>query len=199
MDPFRPAILPTGYERTLPPEVQLLVRARRRALVAGAAGQVLDLGGADAHQGLWTTVPAVTDSTVLDGADDVRLHALARDGVAFDTVFSVFQLASASDLDATLRRIASVLTEDGCILFIEPGRLTGTAGRLQRLVAPPVGLATGWRVDRDIPMSMRTAGLSVTDLERHRIPTIQWWVRVITEGRAHHALPLGTDLPADGA
>ena len=181
-------IIPTGYERTLPPELQLLVRARRRAVARRATGRVLDLGGADSHAALWDDRGGVDDAVVLDGIGDVRLPALARSGERFDTVLSVFQLASADDLPAALRRIASVLADDGRLRFLEPGRLVGVGGRLQSLVAPPVGLLTGWRVDRDIPQALRDAGLSVTDIERHRVPTLQWWLRLLNEGSAHHAL-----------
>lgn len=186
-----PGIIPSGYERTLPPEVQLVVRARRRALLRRASGRVLDLGGADLHHTIWADVPAVEDARVLDGADDADLLALARGNERFDTVVSVFQLTGAPDLEATLRRIRAVLDDDGRVLFLEPGRLVGLPGRLQRMVAPPVGLLTGWRVDRDIPMAMRASGLSVTDVTRHRVATIQWWLRVLVEGAAHHALPVG--------
>jgi len=179
-----PGIIPTGYERTLPPEAQLLVRARRRALVGRARGRVLDLGGADAHRAQWGT----GDAVVLDGAGDPRLADL--DG-PFDTVVSVFQLAAASDLAATLARIRVLLAEDGRLLFVEPGRLVRLGGRVQRLVAPPLGAVAGWRADRDIPGELRAAGLSVTDVERHRVPTLQPWLRQVVEGAAHHALAPG--------
>lgn len=187
--PTPSTLLPTGYERTLSPEVQLTVRARRRALVHGARGRVLDLGGADTHRTLWSGVPDVDEVTVLDGAADPRLSALAVEGGRFDTVVTVFQLVAAPDLDTTLGRVADVLDGAGQVLFLEPSRLVGLPGRLQRLVAPPLGRFTGWRPDRNVPMALRAAGLSVTDIERHRVPTVQWWSRVLVEGTAHHALP----------
>ncbi len=184
-------IIPTGYERTLPPEVQLVVRARRRALVRRGRGRVLDLGGADAHRTLWAGAGDVQSATVLDGAADPRLAGLARGPERFDTIVSVLQLAAAPDLDAVLARLRTVLADDGVLLFVEPSRLVGIAGRMQRLVAPPVGLLTGWRVDRDVPACLRSAQLSVTDVRRHRVATLQWWLREIVEGRAHHALAPG--------
>lgn len=177
-------LIPTGYERTLPPAVQVTIRARRRAMRSRARGRVLDLGGAESHRSLWEGV----DATVLDGADDPALESLARTDARYDTIFSVFQLASAGDLEAVLRRLERLLAEDGSVLFLEPGRRTGTSGRAQSLVAPAVGLVTGWRVDRDIPVALRRAGLSVVDLDRPRLPTVQWWLRTAVEGRAHHAL-----------
>ena len=180
-------LLPTGYERTLPPGVQSTVRTRRRALAGRARGRVLDLGGSDAHAGLWGP-SAVDGVSVLGGSGDPELVRLARGPERFDTVFSVFQLASAPDLAATLARIVSVLADDGTVLFLEPGRLPGLAGRTQRLLAPAMAVTTGWHVDRDVPASMRRAGLSITDLERHRTATTQWWLRTVIEGCAHRAL-----------
>lgn len=184
-------IIPTGYERTLPPEAQLLVRARRRALTRTAAGRVLDLGGADTHRSLWTDAPGIDEVTVLDGVADPRLDRLAADSERFDTVISVFQLASAPQLDRTLRAVRAVLADDGRLLFVEPAAQVGFAGRLQRLVATPLGGVTGWRPDRDLPMELRAAELSVIDILRHRVPTLQPWLRQVLEGVAHHRLAPG--------
>lgn len=164
------------------------MRARRRALAGQASGRVLDLGGADTHRGLWDRVPGVDEVTVLDGAGDARLPDLAVDGACVDTVFSVFQLAAAPDLDAALRAVRAVLADGGRILFLEPGSQVGVSGRLQRMVSPPLGGLTGWRADRDIPAELRLARLSVIDIRRHRVPTVQLWLRQVLEGVAHHAL-----------
>lgn len=167
------------------------MRSRRRALVRHGRGRVLDLGGADAHRSLWSSVPTVESVTVLEGASDPALSGLARGTERFDTIVSVFQLAAASELTTTLRRLRGVLAHDGELLFLEPARLVGVAGRVQRLVGPPLGLVAGWRPDRDVPMALRDAQLSVIDVRRHRVPTVQWWLRQVVEGRAHHALVPG--------
>lgn len=192
-------IIPTGYERTLPPEAQLLVRARRRALAGRGRGRLLDLGGADMHRTLWDGAAHVSEATVLDGSGDRRLGELAAAGERFDTVVSVFQLAASTDLDATLRAVRGVLADDGRVLFVEPGAQVGLPGRVQRLVAPSLGGLTGWRADRDIPMALRTAQLSVIDITRHRVPTLQLWLRQVLEGVAHHALAPGAGaVPVPG-
>jgi SAM-dependent methyltransferase len=175
------------------------VRARRRALVPQARGRLLDLGGAERHRSLWSGAADVSEATVLDGAGDVRLAELASSGERFDTVVSVFQLAAAADLRGTLEAIGRVLADDGRVLFLEPGAPVRLLGRVQRLVAPPLGGLTGWRADRDIPAELRAAGLSVTDILRHRVPTLQPWLRQVLEGVAHHALPPGAGMPTDPA
>lgn len=162
---------------------------------------MLDLGGADTHRNLWGGAHQVSEATVLDGVGDPRLGQLAAVGERFDTVISVFQLASAPDLDATLAAVRTVLAEDGRLLFVEPGSQVGLPGRVQRFVAPPLGGVTGWRADRDLPMELRAAGLSVIDIRRRRVATLQLWLRQVLDGVAHHALAPGAGAapPADPA
>lgn len=147
------------------------------------------------HHALWVGAPGVSEATVLDGAGDRRLGELADAGERFDTVVSVFQLAASADLPATLRSLRRVLADDGRILFLEPGAQVGLPGRLQRAVAPPLGGLTGWRADRDIPAELRRGELSVIDIRRHRVPTLQLWLRQVLEGVAHHALAPGGGAP----
>ena len=176
------------------------MRARRRALTRHGRGRLLDLGGADTHHNLWTGAAGVTEATVLGGVSDRRLGELACAGERFDTVVSVFQLAASAELTETLRSLRQVLAEDGRLLFLEPGAQVGLAGRVQRLVTPPLRGLTGWRPDRDIPAELRTAGLSVIDIRRHRFPTLQPWLRQVLEGVAHHALvPGGGAAPGPSA
>ena len=176
------------------------MRARRRALTRHGRGRLLDLGGADMHRTLWARADDVSDATVLDGVGDPRLTALADAGERFDTVVSVFQLAASADLGETLRSLRQVLADDGRVLFIEPGSQVGLPGRIQRLVTPPLHGLTGWRPDRDIPAELRISGLSVIDIRRHRVPTLQLWLRQVLEGVAHHALPPGDGrAPAEPA
>ena len=172
------------------------MRARRRALARRGQGRLLDLGGADSHRTLWDRAPDVSEATVLDGADDPRLASLGAAEERFDTVVSVFQLAATTHLDATLGAIRRLLADDGRLLFLEPGAQVGLPGRVQRLVAPPLGGLTGWRADRDIPAELRAARLSVIDIRRHRVPTLQLWLRQVLEGIAHHALAAAPGAPS---
>lgn len=166
--------------------MQLTVRAQRRILANQATGRVLDLGGAASHQSLWNRVPAVTAVETLDDQNHALLR-LAQSGARFDTVFSVFAFTTTPALRNLLHHVAKVLAPDGHVLFLEPARLTGTVGTAQRLVARPVRSTTGLRVDRDIPAELRACDLSVISLDRHRTPTMQWWLRSLVQGVAHHA------------
>lgn len=184
-----PIIAPTGYERRLPPGVQLTVHSRRRALAGRARGRVLDLGGAASHDAMWEAA-GVPDATRLGLAFEDELADLAESGERFDTVLSVFRLIAAADLAHTVSCVRRVLAADGQVLFLEPGRRSGTAGRAQRLAAPGFAVVTGWHLDRDVPSVLRRSRLSITDLQRHRTSTVQWWLRCLLEGTAHHALRL---------
>lgn len=181
-------LIPTGYERLLPPTVQMTVRSRRRALVHSVTGRVLDLGGAESHRSLWNGADA--EVTILDGVADPMLLSLVDRAETFDAIVSVLQLATAPDLPGTLSRLHRLLSPEGTVRFLETGRLVGAVGRAQRLAAPLVTMSTGIRVTRDIPAELRASGLSVTSVERHRTNTAQWWLRVLVEGTAHPALPL---------
>ncbi len=150
-------------------------------------GQVLDLGGAEAHRSLWTGDGA--DVTLLDGVDDPTLLSLVDRSERFDIIVSVMQLATVADLAGTLSRLSRLLNVEGRLLFLETCRLSGTAGRAQRVAAPMVTMSTGVRLIRDIPLELRMHGLSVTSLQRHRTTTTQWWFSRFVEGVAHHALP----------
>ena len=188
-------LVPTGYERRLSPSVQLTVRSRRRALAGRARGRVLDLGGAGSHVPLWSSL-GVEDVCVLGPSLDRELDDLVGTGDCFDTVLSVFRLVAVADLDRTVAQLKTLLADDGRLLFLEP-RGGGPAAGTARALRPGFPGAVVGYPGRDVPSTLRRAGLSVTDLERHRIPTLPWWRRHLVEGAAHHALAPGR--PAPGA
>lgn len=173
----------------LPPGVQLTVRARRRVLTHRGRGRVLDLGGADSHRSLWDR-PGISHVELVEGRVERRLAELVDAAARFDTVLSVFRLITTIDLDAALQQVGRLLDDDGIVLFLEPGARPGSARRTRRALSPGVTMATGWRVDRDIPAALRRAKLSITEIERHRPNTMHWWLRTLVEGSAHHALDL---------
>jgi SAM-dependent methyltransferase len=171
----RRTLITTGYERTMPPLVLAAVRPRRDALASRARGRVLDLGGSGEHASIaW---PDAVDEVVTDPDSTGR----------FDTVLSIFQLASAADLAAKIAQVRDQLAPDGRLLFLEPVRRPGLIGRLQHIASPTLRRAGGWRVDRDIPDALRD-GFTVLDLERFTMPTLLWYLRAAVQGAARPKL-----------
>jgi SAM-dependent methyltransferase len=197
---------PTGYERRLPPGALLTLRDRRRRLLAGVAGRVLDLGGCEAHipllaAGDATSIVVLTtpeeggargrrraeDAPGAVEVRDVTLEDLVAAGEHFDTVVSVLQLARQDDLDGALRAVRRLLTASGVLLFLEPTVERGFTGRVQHALGPATRLASGRRPDRDITGCARAAGLLVSDCERLTMPTL-WPFRAFAAGIARHPL-----------
>src|SRR3954470_8031410 len=130
---------PTGYERRLPPGALLVLRDRRRRLLAGARGRVLDLGGCEAHVALLTdadvsgmvvlTTPEeggarlrrrAAESPVPVEVRDQRLEELADTGERCDTGVSVLHLARRDDLEGGFHAVRRLLAPEGVLLFLEP-------------------------------------------------------------------------------
>ncbi len=179
------ATFPSGLLRALPPVARAVLREQRRRLLSRATGRVLDLGGGD-------------DQSLLGGADEIVLapsacaHAAASgearsgddDVGSFDAVVSVLHLATVADLPAELSAVCRLLGPDGRLLFLEPVRQPGFGGRLRSAASPFVRLASGWRVDRDLPLAIRSNHLTIVDIERITMPPIVWPVRAFVLGAA---------------
>jgi SAM-dependent methyltransferase len=177
------------YDRVTAPAERAGLADRRRRLLAGATGRVLEIGGGTglnlAHYpaGLETVVVLEPDAAMRERllekvpATDVAVEvheagieddSLPTDG--FDTVVSTLTLCTVPDIDAALATIARVLAPDGRLLFIEHVRARGLQGLAQRASAPVwTRVAAGCHPDRDILAAMRTNGFAVTDLDRFRI------------------------------
>ena len=177
------------YDRATAPAERAGLADRRRRLLAGATGRVLEIGGGTganlAHypEGLDTVTMLEPDSAMRDrllekvpsASVPVEVHeagiedeSLPTDG--FDTVVSTLTLCTVPDLDAALAAIKRVLAPGGQLLFIEHVRGTGLQALAQRATAPVwTRVAAGCHPDRDILAAMRTNGFAVTDLDRFRI------------------------------
>lgn len=174
------ATFPSGLLRALPPVARAVLREQRRRLLSRATGRVLDLGGGD-------------DQSLLGGADEIVLapsacaHAAASgeaDAGSFDAVVSVLHLATVADLPAELSAVCRLLAPEGRLLFLEPVRQPGFGERLRSAASPVVRLASGWRVDRDLPLAIRSNHLTIVDIERITMPPIVWPVRAFVLGAA---------------
>ncbi len=176
---------------------------RRRRLLAGAKGKLLDLG-AGTGANLPHYPPAVDEVVLLepDGAMRRRLQrrleaspvtatvnaasleeADLPDG-SFDTVVCTLVLCTVTDPEAALQRIRRLLAPGGVLLFLEHVRARGWRGHLQRAVTPAwQRVAGGCHLDRDVPAAIRASGLVVTDMERFRLPWVGRLVPAV-QGRA---------------
>ncbi len=181
MDPL-PAF-PSGVLRALPPVARAVLREQRRRLLRRAGGRVLDLGDG-------------TEPELLDRADEVvrarsAVSALlgeargASDPVGtYDTIVSVLHLATVEDLPAELNAVRQLLAPEGRLLFLEPVREPGFGERLRSAASPVVRLVSGWRVDRDLPLAIRSNHLTIVDIERINMPPIVWPIRTFVLGAA---------------
>jgi SAM-dependent methyltransferase len=177
------------YDRATAPAERAGLADRRRRLLAGATGRVLEIGGGTganlAHypDGLDTVVVLEPDGAmrqrllekVPSANVPVEVHEAAIEDSslpadAFDTVISTLTLCTVGDLDAALASIRRVLAPGGRVLFIEHVRAPGLQGLAQRASAPVwTRVAAGCHPDRDILAAMRANGFAVTDLDRFRI------------------------------
>ena len=144
----------------VPPEVFAALTDRAASLRGRATGRVLDL-----------------DTDPLDDAVGV-----------YDTIYAFLQAPHQSDLDRFYRQLHQLLAPGGLVYVLEPtirtgnlGRALGIGGRLARPI-------TGLHLDRDIPQSIRRAGLFVSDVYRFEVaavaapfrPFVEAWARLPT-------------------
>ena len=173
------ATFPSGLLRALPPVARAVLREQRRRLLSRATGRVLDLGGGDQSLlgGADEIVPAASACAHAAGSGDAEAGS-------FDTVVSVLHLATVADLPAELSAVCRLLGPEGRLLFLEPVRQPGFGERLRSAASPVVRLASGWRVDRDLPLAIRSNHLTIVDIERITMPPIVWPVRAFVLGAA---------------
>jgi ubiquinone/menaquinone biosynthesis C-methylase UbiE len=192
------------------------MRRRRRALLAGARGRILELG---AGTGLnLVHYPAGVGKLVLVEPEpamhrrlSARLRRSPREGIvvaagaealpfadrSFDTVVCTLVLCTVIAPDAALGEIRRVLAPEGQLLFIEHVRSDSpTLAALQdRLLRPWQRFACGCRCNRDTVEMMRAGGFEVTTDRAvwYAMPPI---VRPLITGRAVPAADAHTRQPA---
>ncbi|MGH9157426.1 MAG: class I SAM-dependent methyltransferase [Acidimicrobiales bacterium] len=205
------------YDAALAPAERAGLADRRRRLLAGARGRVLEIG---AGTGLnLAHYPAAVDHLDLvepDGAMRARLaRRLARwpsavpvvvhgaslaeaplAPASFDTVVSTLVLCTVPDLAAAIDHIATLLAPEGELLFLEHGRAPGARGRIQSLAGPLWRrLAAGCHLDRDIPVALREAGFVISDIERFRLARSGPLLSPAAQGVAWPRLPSTEPVP----
>ena len=164
----------------LPPRWPAVVRAelvRRHRLLLDrastvAAGPVLDLSLPEQRQQL---------REVMSSPDPTAAAAALG---SFGAVMSVAGLCRLADLGSALRVVASMLVPDGEVWLVEPGFAPGLAATLVASGGALLPPARGVHLARDVPATVRSVGLRITDVERFTMSTSLWPLRRFTELRA---------------
>jgi len=180
------------------------MRRRRRTLLAGACGRVVEIG---AGTGLNVAhYPDTVDELILMEPEPGMRRKLARRLVrhartaricdapaerlpmaddSVDTVVSTLVLCTVNDPESALREITRVLRPDGQLLFIEHVRARSRflAACQDKLVRPWRGFAGGCVCNRPTLHLMRTCGFTVEadDFVWRGMPAI---VHPLARGRA---------------
>lgn len=191
-DPARRRLFGRYYARVSPAMDTGGMLAYRQRLLAGLAGQVIEVGAGNGlnfahYPATVTRVLAVEPNPVLreiasqhaanapvpvEVCDGHAERLPAADGV-FDAAVASLVLCSVADQGAVLREIRRVLRPGGQLRFLEhvQARAPGLR-RLQRLADatlwPP--LAGGCHTGRDTVAAIEAAGFTVGEVEAFRFP-----------------------------
>jgi ubiquinone/menaquinone biosynthesis C-methylase UbiE len=176
------------YDRALAASEEAGLRERRRTVLAGASGRVLEIGaGTGLNVDLYPD--QVTDLVLTEPEEpmarrlraragdrarvvDAGAGALPFDDGAFDTVVSTLVLCTVPDLPAALREIRRVLHPDGRLLFLEHVRAENprTAKWQDRVTPLWRFMARGCHPNRDTAAALRAAGFTLETLEHDMVP-----------------------------
>jgi SAM-dependent methyltransferase len=171
------------YDRLLAPTERSWLGEQRHRLLAGASGEVLEIGGGTgvnlAHYGDVERLVVTEPEEPMRRRLEQRARSWARPVVvqdasaehlpfadsSFDTVVSTLVLCTVRDPSAALAEIGRVLRPGGRLLFIEHVRGEGRRGRVQQRITPLWRvLAGGCHPDRDTVAAIRRQGLEVSEL-----------------------------------
>ncbi|MCD6053162.1 MAG: Methylase involved in ubiquinone/menaquinone biosynthesis [Rubrobacteraceae bacterium] len=153
---------------------------RRRRLLAGARGAVLEIGGGTGHYRDVDRVtiaepdpfmrnkigPKLEDARVPVEVASAGAEALPFPDGSFDTVVSTLVLCTVPDQEAALDEVRRVLRPGGRLLFIEHVRATGSAARWQDRLEPLWRrLLGGCHPNRDTVAAIEDAGFEIETFE----------------------------------
>lgn len=182
------------YDRGVRRAEEAGLRERRRRLLAGLAGDVLEIG---AGTGLnLQHYPAGVRLVLLEPGPHMRRRLAARlaglpvrgeivagqaeelpfPDASFDAVVSTLVLCSVSDLDRALAEIRRVLRPGGRLALIEHVRGEGVLGALQDAIAPPSRAVSSCSPNRRTAQAVRAAGFELAE-ERFALARAPFWVR----------------------
>ena len=192
------------YDRQMTKVEKAGLRAYREGLLAGAAGQVLEIG-AGTGSNLRFYGPAVKSLTLTEpetpmlrrlerkagerapGATVLRAPAedLLFEDATFDVAVSTLVLCGVDDQPRELRELRRVLRSGGQLLFIEHVRSGDThLARSQDRMNGINRFMVGCDCNRPTLDSIREAGLSVTRVEHTTLPKVPKFVSPAIVGSA---------------
>ena len=192
------------YDRQMTKVEKAGLRAYREGLLAGAAGQVLEIG-AGTGSNLRFYGPAVKSLTLTEpetpmlrrlerkagerapGATVLRAPAedLPFEDATFDVAVSTLVLCGVDDQPRELRELRRVLRSGGQLLFIEHVRSGDThLARSQDRMNGINRFMVGCDCNRPTLDSIREAGLSVTRVEHTTLPKVPKFVSPAIVGSA---------------
>ena len=176
---------------------------RRRRLLAGAHGAVLEIGGGtganlphyrDVDRVIVTEPDSfmrkrlgqrLADARVPVKVSDAEAEALPfRDG-SFDTVVSTLVLCTVPDQEAALDEVRRVLRPGGRLLFIEHVRAEGSTARWQDRLERPWGwLFAGCHPNRETVATIEKAGFEMEGFESFLPPDPLSFLQPCVQGSA---------------
>lgn len=193
-----------GYDHVMSGAEQATLRAHRRALLAGASGRVLEIGGGTGANlpfyagvdALVVTEPeapmarrlerhaaehGVAAELVLAAAED-----LPFDDASFDVAVSTLVLCTVRDQPQALGELRRVLRPGGRLLFIEHVRSDepGLARWQDRLNGVQQFVGRGCNCNRPTLDGIGAAGFTITELERDEVRRAPPIVRPLVVGTA---------------
>ena len=172
------------YERMGASMERRWMGGRRRRLLAGARGAVLEIGGGTgANLAHYRDIDRVTiaepdpfmrnrigpkleEARVPDEVSAAGAEALPYPDGSFDTVVSTLVLCTVPDQEAALDEVRRVLRPGGRLLFIEHVRAAGSAARWQDRLEPLWRrLLGGCHPNRDTVTAIEEAGFEIETFE----------------------------------
>lgn len=198
-------IFAAGYDRFMSGTERAGLHERRGALLAGATGDVLEIGAgtganADFYRDDWASLTLIEPSGPMAKRLRTKLAAkgqspkvieagaerLPLPDASVDTVISTLVLCTVGDLDASLAELRRVLRPGGRLLFLEHVRNENekSARWQDRLHRPWKVFGNGCNCNRATAAAIERAGFEIEVLDHDSLPKAPPVVRPMITGVA---------------